>query len=102
MKSRILLSILFMLIFGFLSPSSATKKKAYICAIAEDVFIRNINLKPIGKMKKGQCIRATINADEPAAGFPEEPLIKGKSYYSIDLSIEVGYVAKKFARIRYR
>lgn len=91
-----------MLIFGFPSLSSAAKKKAYVCAIADDVFIRDNNLKPIGKMQKGQCIRAIINADEPAAGFPAEPLINGRSYYSIDLPVEVGYVAKKFARIRYR
>jgi hypothetical protein len=102
MKLQIFLSILFLLIFSSCFPSYAAKKKACICTIADDVLIRNINLKPIGKMKKGQCVRAMINADEPAAGFPTESLINGRSYYSIDLPVEVGHVAKEFARIRYR
>lgn len=102
MKLKAFLSVFFMLIFSSSSPSYAAKKKAYVCTIADDVLIRNINLKPIGKMKKGQCIRAIINADEPAAGFPTESLIKGRSYYSIDLPVEIGLVAKEFARIRYR
>jgi hypothetical protein len=101
MKLQILSSVLFLFLSSY-SPSYAAKKKAYICTIADDVLIRNINLKPIGKMKKGQCIRAIINADEPAAGFPTESLIKGRSYYSIDLPVEVGHVAREFARIRYR
>jgi hypothetical protein len=54
-------------------------------------------------MKKGQCIRAMINADEPATRFPTESLINGRSYYSIDLPVDFdGHVAKEFARIRYR
>jgi hypothetical protein len=102
MKLQIFPSVLLLLIFSSCFPSFAAKKKAYICTIVDDVLIRNINLKPIGKMKKGQCIRAMINADEPAAGFPTESLIEGKSYYSIGLPVEVGHVSTKFARIRYR
>jgi hypothetical protein len=92
-------------ILTFLNPSSAGKNKiAYICVIGSDVVIRDLDFKSIGRMSKGQCIKSSLNRDEPAGGKPSQMLHNGRWYYGIEMKNgeRVGWVTSQFARIQYR